>query len=439
MSNAHEARDEFPPATPAERLYEARYVLAVATISLLVPSFYWDVPLAFPLASIVLVLAVAAFVPRRGTAKRQQGEALKGPQGRPDASIQAVLEAIPQAAFILDDAGMVRYANTRAAALFPATRENDPFTLTFRRPEIADALEEAIAGRGTAVDFHEPGGATSFYTVALSPLRLPDHTEGFILVAFADVSDRQAIARMRADFVANASHELRTPLASLTGFIETLLGPARNDPQAIEKFLTIMLDQARRMRRLIDDLLSLSRVEMRVYSRPTDRVDLIRLLRQVKDALAPLAKEQSVELRIDAPEQEIEVIGDRDELLQVFQNLVENGIRYGASGGRVDIGLDVHAGNQPHVRVQVRDYGPGIAAEHLPRLTERFYRVDVGASRDLKGTGLGLAIVKHILTRHQGKLEITSRPGEGARFSVELPYPQPAPGAGSETDAKSIA
>lgn len=420
----HDAPDH-EAASPGARIFAARYILAVGIAALLIASLRWGVPWIFSIVAFVAMLAVSAFVPRRPAALLAR-EQVASMQRRPDAAMQATLEALPQAGFILDGTGTVHFANTRASSLFPATREGDPFSFTFRWPEISDALDEALAGRATTIDFQQPGTASTLYSVAFNPLRLPDQTAHLILITFADVSDRQAIARMRADFVANASHELRTPLASLTGFVETLLGPARNDPKATEKFLAIMLDQARRMRRLIDDLLSLSRVEMRVNSRPTDRVDLMPVLRQMRDALAPVAIEQGVELQVDGPESEVVVTGDRDELLQVFQNLFENAIRYGKSGGRVDVKVDVQPAAQPRVAVHVQDYGPGISADHLPRLTERFYRVDVGASRDLKGTGLGLAIVKHIITRHQGKLEIQSRPGEGARFTVDLPYPQAA-------------
>lgn len=263
------------------------------------------------------------------------------------------------------------------------------------------------------------------YSVSFAPLRLAASREDLVLVFVRDVSDRVAIARMRADFVANASHELRTPLASLTGFIETLLGPARNDPEASARFLRIMLEQAQRMRRLIDDLLSLSRVEMRSGPPPAQAVDLRGVLRSVVDALAPLARDNNVTLEIAAAPAPLQVIGERDELVQVFQNLVENAIRYGASGGRVEIGEASPDAAAGRIAVEVRDYGPGIAEEHLPRLTERFYRVDVGASREMKGTGLGLAIVKHILLRHKGGLTIHSRPGEGARFIVDLPRAGP--------------
>jgi signal transduction histidine kinase len=208
-------------------------------------------------------------------------------------------------------------------------------------------MRAAFGGQPSSADYHAPGEATRYYTVSFGPLHLAGNRSRFLLASFDDVSDRQAIARMRSDFVANASHELRTPLASLTGFIETLLGPARNDPKATEKFLGIMLDQARRMRRLIDDLLLLSRAEMRVHSRPTERVDLLAPLRQVADAVAPLAAEQGVEVVLDVPDQPVVVVGDHDQLLQVFQNLAENGIRYGAAGKRVEVTLELRPNGRP--------------------------------------------------------------------------------------------
>jgi two-component system phosphate regulon sensor histidine kinase PhoR len=228
---------------------------------------------------------------------------------------------------------------------------------------------------------------------------------------------------MRADFVANVSHELRTPLAALTGFIDTLRGPARDDTAARERFLGIMQAQAWRMARLIDDLLSLSRIELRAHQRPETPVDLVPIVRQVADGLQLLAQERGVTIGVGAPHGGLTVLGDRDELIRLFENLAENGLKYGASGKRVDIELlRVSAPDgRPQAQVSVRDYGPGIAAEHLPRLTERFYRVDVGESRAQGGTGLGLALVKHILNRHQGQLSIESRQGEGATFTIRLP------------------
>ena len=234
---------------------------------------------------------------------------------------------------------------------------------------------------------------------------------------------------MRADFVANASHELRTPLAALSGFIDTLQGPARDDPAARARFLPIMQAQADRMARLIDDLLSLSRIELNVHVRPDAQVDLTAIVRQVADSLQTLARDRRVEVATAAPAGPLLVLGDRDELIRVFENLVENALKYAASGKRVDIELSQRpgAGGKQEARVAVRDYGPGIAPEHLPRLTERFYRVDVAESRAQGGTGLGLALVKHILNRHGGRLTIESVPGQGAIFTTYLPLAPAAP------------
>jgi two-component system phosphate regulon sensor histidine kinase PhoR len=223
---------------------------------------------------------------------------------------------------------------------------------------------------------------------------------------------------MRTDFVANASHELRTPLASLLGFIDTLQGSARDDEKAREKFLKIMAEQARRMSRLINDLMSLSRIELGLHLQPQTRVDLAGIIAQVCDTMGSLAKERGVALILKREVTEAFVLGDRDELIRVFENLVENALKYGASGKRVEVTLSAVAGE---AAVSVRDFGPGIAPEHLPRLTERFYRVDVEQSRGQGGTGLGLSLVKHTLARHRGTLTIESEPGKGAIFTARIP------------------
>ena len=225
---------------------------------------------------------------------------------------------------------------------------------------------------------------------------------------------------MRADFIANASHELRTPLASLLGFIDTLQGPAKDDPRAREKFLAIMRDQGRRMARLIDDLLSLSRIEQKQHVRPSAAVDLSLAVRHVTDTLAPMAKELGVEIVLDL-EEGVVVTGDRDELVRVAENLIENAIKYG-SRGEGDDRIEVTVGrNAKEGWLAVRDYGCGIAGEHIPRLTERFYRVDAGQSRAKNGTGLGLAIVKHILARHRGRLTVSSKLAKGSTFTAFAP------------------
>ena len=421
---------ERPPETAHDRrgaalrrLQSGRHVVGVAAAALILATILWELPLLFAAAAIAAIVLAAAWLPPGRSRQLSAQDSRARSIVRPDSTAKATVEALPQPAMLLDAAGVVRYANRRAAELFPATRPGDPFTLTFRWPDISEALDEARAGRTGGVEFSAPGERTSTYSMTINPVRFAGGDPDFLLVVVDDVSERLAVARMRADFVANASHELRTPLSSLTGFIETLLGPARDDPAASERFLRVMLDQARRMRRLIDDLLSLSRAEMRAHSRPTGRADLAAVVRHVGDALAPLAAEHAVQIAVDAPREPVDVTGDRDELVQLVQNLVENAIRYGASGGRVDLRLKLRPGGRQAVAVEVEDHGPGIAAEHLPRLTERFYRVDPGASREMKGTGLGLAIVKHIVTRHAGRLDVRSEPGKGAAFIVELPLP----------------
>jgi two-component system phosphate regulon sensor histidine kinase PhoR len=229
--------------------------------------------------------------------------------------------------------------------------------------------------------------------------------------------------QMRADFVANASHELRTPLAAVTGFIETLRGHAKDDAVAREQFLEIMATEAGRMRRLINDLLSLTRIEMNEHVKPEGRIALEGVVRQAAAALKPLAAQDGITVTVKAEPEMPPVIGDQDELVQLFQNLIHNAIKYGRENGLVEIAIGQASGGQ--LFVTVRDDGEGISPNAIPRLTERFYRVDVKRSREKGGTGLGLAIVKHIISRHQGRLSIESKLGEGSAFTVFLPAAPP--------------
>ena len=252
-----------------------------------------------------------------------------------------------------------------------------------------------------------------------------------MLVQFRDLSEQDRLTRLRTDFIANASHELRTPLASIKGFIETLQGPASADATARRKFLGIMEAQAARMTRILDDLLSLSRIEMREHLPPSDIFDVVSILRATVEGLEPIAREARITLEFGVAVGAAQVRGDRDELVQVFQNLIQNAIKYGHEGGRVDVTLVSHpaqSGQPPKIDIAVADDGPGIAEVHLPRLTERFYRVDTATSRERGGTGLGLAIVKHILNRHRGELNVASEPGKGSTFTVVL---DAVPDAGS--------
>lgn len=406
----------------ATRLHAARLPIVISLVLLLLTSLIWQVPFAFTLAGAVIIIAATAFVPRRTA---QNSNRQSGPLQQaiwPDTSMKATINAVRNPAFILDTAGIVRFANDAAAKVFSETRPGDLFSLTFRSPALIDALRSAAGGRSAQVQYREHVEGASVFNVEIDPVRRPGMKADFLLLRMNDITEQIALGRMRADFVANASHELRTPLASLTGFVETLLGPARDDRQASEKFLKIMLEQAERMRRLIDDLLSLSRLEMRAHSQLTDLVDLVPLVHHVRDALAPVAQELDVTVDVDLPSTPLNVRGDADELTQVLQNLIENGLKYGDTGGRLDINAETRTvAGSAVAAITVRDYGPGIAEEHLPRLTERFYRVDVESSRQKNGTGLGLAIVKHIVAHHRGRLSINSVLGEGATFTIELP------------------
>jgi two-component system, OmpR family, phosphate regulon sensor histidine kinase PhoR len=238
------------------------------------------------------------------------------------------------------------------------------------------------------------------------------------------------IERMRSDFVANASHELRTPLTALRGFIDTLAGPAKDDPAARQRFLETMAGEAARMSRLVDDLLSLSRIEQTEHQPPSQRVDLADCLDSVVRALGRYAEERNATLGLVLAEPLPAVVADRDQLVQLLTNLVDNAIKYGGAAGQVTIQAEHVRAAPPGagpltgrsaVRVVVKDRGPGIAREHLPRVTERFFRVDPGRSRQLGGTGLGLAIVKHITRRHRGHLLIESELGHGTTATVYLP------------------
>jgi two-component system phosphate regulon sensor histidine kinase PhoR len=341
--------------------------------------------------------------------------------------VEAVVSGVPDAVIALDRRGIVVASNIAARALAPTLTRGTPLSFALRIPEITEAVRRAVdTGDMQRVEFFEKVPADRWSEAFVVPIALATAVAGrreLVLVTLHDLTPLKRVEEMRADFVANASHELRTPLASLSGFIETLQGPARNDTAARERFLDIMKAQANRMARLIDDLLSLSRIELKAHVQPEHQVDLAPIVRQVADGLQTLARDRGVDVKIALPPEALLVRGDRDELIRVFENLVENALKYGAAGKRVDIALGREAGDS-EATVAVRDYGPGIAREHLPRLTERFYRVDVTESRAQGGTGLGLALVKHILHRHRGRLTIDSAPGKGATFTVRLPLDQ---------------
>lgn len=348
-------------------------------------------------------------------------------------------------------------ANAAARELLRIGREGALLVSALREPAVLEAVDEALfGGVARTTDYAGVGAQTRHWRALTRPLA-PADGRSLALVVLRDETDVRRMELMRVDFLANASHELRTPLASLSGFIETLKGHARDDPKARDKFLDIMAAQADRMGRLVADLLSLSRIELNEHVPPSGRVDLARAASDVIDALSVLSAEREVRIVLQGPATEAPIHGDRDEIVQVVQNLIDNAVKYSRAGDAVEVHIQtdvtleqasapwsggnrgdgatrlplVRPDRKPGLRyaaVTVRDHGPGMAREHLPRLTERFYRVEGQKSGERSGTGLGLAIVKHIVNRHRGGLTVESAPGKGARFTAYFPVAAPRGG-----------
>ena len=336
--------------------------------------------------------------------------------------IATFLQALPIPLVVIDRNERVSAANAPAHALFGAAMVGRHYITVLRQPTVLDCVEKALVdGKPATAQFlsRDTSGDTTFQMQAT-----PFDTGllAGVMLTFEDVSHVQAATQMRRDFVANVRHELRSPLTAVLGFIETLRGPARDDAVARQRFLEIMEREATRMSRLIKDLLSLSKVETEERQRPTTPVDVAGLVTSATMSLGPMAAEKGVEITVKGTDDMVFVPGDADQILQVLTNLMENAIKY--SNGKVRVDLTKLDRDEtlraPAVRIEVADDGDGIAPIHIPRLTERFYRVDSHRSREMGGTGLGLAIVKHIVNRHRGRLRIDSSVGEGTRFIVAL-------------------
>jgi len=338
-------------------------------------------------------------------------------------AVQDLIDAFPLPALVIGRAQKVEVVNTAGEALLGASSIGRHFTTSLRHPKLVEAVEHSLIDRLPRDVSYQTveGGKEMVFDVHIQEIAGSD----LILLVLQNATDSAQAEQIRRDFVANVSHELRTPLTGLMGFIETLRNSARDDATARDRFLGIMASEAERMNRLIAGLLSLSRVEAEGRVRPTARLDLRDVLQTMIGNLGPLTQEKGVTLQFTPGPEPMSVTGDADQLLQVFTNLAENAIKYGGATPTVEISARTVA-HDPVVRgpafeIAIRDHGPGIDPIHLPRLTERFYRVDSHRSRELGGSGLGLAIVKHILNRHRGRLKITSSVGQGAVFTVVLP------------------
>jgi two-component system phosphate regulon sensor histidine kinase PhoR len=345
------------------------------------------------------------------------------------AAAEAVIAAVPDPLILLDERRRIVRANAQAVAFIGMTPEPRDLAAGLRNPAVLAAADAVLRGeRARVIDFSLTVPVDRQLRARFARIDHPSLDGAVAVLSLHDITELKRAEQMRADFIANASHELRTPLATLIGFIETLRGPARDDAEARERFLAIMHGQASRMARLVEDLMSLSRIELNEHMMPRDRVALGPLLRQIAETLELHAGERDMRIRLAEPPDLPDVLGDRDELAQVFQNLIDNAIKYGRAGSeiaiRAETGLRPTWGSSgsenPMVCIAVSDQGEGIPREHLPRLTERFYRVDTARSREMGGTGLGLAIVKHILNHHRGFLEVESTPGVGSVFTVFL-------------------
>lgn len=384
---------------------------------------------AVALASIAFVvkrrLDVETSLMRQVQRLKEQSTTINSDDTRRAAIIESMIDSLPDPLIFVSHDQRIMRVNTAATALGAAASPGRRLTDLFRQPKLLDAVAKAIeTEQAQMAEISLPAPVEQTFLVRLLPIHhapgIPERKNASaLLLAMQDVTQAHRSERMRADFVANVSHELRTPLTSLIGFIETLLGPAKDDHDAHGQFLMIMQEQADRMLRIIEDLLSLSRIELDEHTRPNGRVVLDDVLGKVHNVLSMKAANRNMELKFDVPDDLPQISGDDDQLIQVFQNLIDNAIKYGKPGTPVEIAVKPMGSNR--VDVSIRDHGAGIPRDHLPRLTERFYRVDAARSREIGGTGLGLAIVKHIVNRHRGRLTVDSEENKGTCFTVSLP------------------
>ncbi|MEM6381579.1 MAG: ATP-binding protein [Pseudomonadota bacterium] len=420
------------PIDMAQRLVanarRVRWLLVALTLTL--SMLFLLGRLSFPEAAFIFTaLTITAFLssaPTRTTSRKNMARLASKAKVKPaPPSLEQLVQAWPQAVILLDERAVIRSVNALAGDVLDIQKVGDPFSFKMRDPDVLRLVQQALTdGRVGSCTLVERVPAERRITLHIRPF-IDGLSVHHVLIVVDDETDTYRAERMRSDFVANASHELRTPLASITGCIETLKGAARNDPVGQDNFLRLMEQQADRMKALIDDLLSLNRIEMQAHRRPTDCVDFVAITREAIDLVRPDAERAALELNLDLPDTAT-VQGDGPELRQVAINLMQNAVKYGGSGQRVDVSVgDAVEGGVRMVELRVKDDGPGIDEADLPRLTERFYRAHEQTNPLAAGTGLGLAIVKHIVARHKGRLLVESVRGEGALFSVRIPYLAP--------------
>lgn len=345
-------------------------------------------------------------------------------------SVRTILNGLSVAVFVIDADKIIRFGNNAALKRFETDLTDMPLSGIIANQECIEAATRVLEDQTDTMSLELTLQDVVPTTFRFIITRLDAERAGpdaRAIISLEDVSHIREAEQMRTDFVANVSHELRSPLTSLTGFIETLLGPAKNDKEAQERFLNLMSSEASRMSRLIGDLLSLSKLQARERVAPNDSVDIGTILRRVSASLEPLTMRERTTISLTISPELPHVTGDADELTQVFQNLIENGIKYSHQGSTIDVVAEHDPSHENQLRVSITDSGEGLDSVHIPRLTERFYRVDKGRSRKMGGTGLGLAIVKHILIRHRAYLHIESKIGLGSTFTVFLPIAKKQP------------
>lgn len=339
--------------------------------------------------------------------------------------LSTIITAIPLPTVIIGVDERIVNANDAAVEIFGGNLVGRHHVTAFRHPQLLDSIEECFRTQSPSKAQFTLSNASRDQTIRAMVRSLILSDFSGLMICFEDVTSIHQAGQIRRDFVANVSHELRTPLTAMLGFIETLRGPAKNDPVAQERFMGTLESETRRMIRLVQDLLALSRVEGEERVRPGEETDIAFILASTVERLQPLANSRENSINLVSPYEQFLLNGNPDQLGQIFTNLIENAIKYGKQGGTVDVTvtrIDYEPGlRSAALRIDIRDEGPGIDPLHIPRLTERFYRIDTHRSRELGGTGLGLAIVKHIVNRHRGRLRISSSPGQGSCFSVILP------------------